>query len=111
MGIPRLVTVTIPSGGTTPTSPIVMGEATMLAFITPAALTSNTMTFTTAEGADDSVVPVYDSAGNQVSVTITTSRAYTLTGSEADALAPLGFIWPVLNAAEGAERTIYCWKK
>ena len=107
----RRMTVTIASGGTTPTDPIAFSDSTLLSFISPAALTSITMTFTTAESADGTYVPVYDSAGNQVSVTITTSRSYSITGSEADALAPLAFIKPVLNAAEGAERTFYFWKK
>jgi hypothetical protein len=99
------VTATIASGGTT-SEAIPLLDVAMAGFITPAALTGTAFTFTVCNTADGTFVALYDSEGNPVSVTVTTSRAYGLTGSEADALAPWPFAKIVSGSAEGGERSI-----
>lgn len=108
---PRAITVTIASGDTTPSDAVPLLDSTLLGFITPAALTSDTMTFTVCATADGTFVPLLDSADNTPTVTITTSSGYAITGSEADALAPWAYFKPSLNAAEAAERTFTFVKK
>lgn len=106
----RTISATIASGGTT-TDVIPLLGGVAAGIITPAALTSVTFTFTVCDTATGTFVPLYDSAGNLVSITVTTSRAYGITGAEADALAPWAFIKIVGNAAEAAARTIVVVKK
>lgn len=107
---PRVMTATIASGSTTST-PIPFLDGTIVGIITPAALTSVTFTFTVSDSNDGTFVTLMDSAGGQPSITVTTSRAYAITGSEADALAPWAYFKLVGNASEGAERSIKVLKK
>ena len=102
---PFTKSITIASGGTT-SEAIPTYHGTILGFRTPAALTSTAITFTGSATATGTFVPIYDSEGNQVSVTVTTSRGYTLSGSDADAILGHPFIKFVGGSAEGADRSI-----
>ena len=99
------VTATIASGATT-SDAISMLDSAMTGVISPAALTGTAFTFTACNAVDGTYVPVYDTEGNPVSITVTTSRAYGLSGSEADALAPWPFVKIVSGSAEGGDRSI-----
>lgn len=102
---PFTKSVTIASGGTT-SEALPTSVGTILGFRTPATLTSTAVTFTGCATATGTFVPVYDSEGNQVSVTVTTSRGYTLSGSDADAILGHPFIKMVFGSAEGGDRSI-----
>lgn len=97
---------TIASGQTTSGEIDLKGGA-MVGIITPSALTSTTMTFTASDKEGGTFVPVYDSEGNQINITVAASQAIALTGVDADALAPWSVIKLVGGSAEGADRTIY----
>ena len=103
---PISLVATIANGQTT-SGEIELRDYALAAIVTPAALTSTAITFTVSATKGGTYVPLYDSAGNQVSVTVTTSRAYGITGEEADALAAFNFIKLVGGSAEGAARDIY----
>ncbi len=107
---PRTISVTVASGGTNSTT-IPLLDSLTFGFITPAALTSGSLTFEVCDTNDGTFRTLTDSAGNVPSVTIATSTAYTLTGSEADAIAPWPYVQLVMAGAEGAERTFVIVKK
>lgn len=97
--------VTIASGATV-SNEIELRTYMLGGIITPAALTSTALTFQVSATKGGTYVPLYDSGGNQVSITVTTSRGYAITDSEADALAPWGFVKIVGGSAEGADRVL-----
>jgi len=99
------VTATIANAGTT-SDAIALLDRVIGGIITPAALTGTTLTFTVCNTADGTYVALYDSDNNQVSLTVTVSRAYGVTGPEADALAPWPFVKIVSGSAEGAARSL-----
>lgn len=102
---PETRTVSIASGGTT-SDMIPLGDYMLAGIITPSALTSTAITFTASDTKDGTFVAVYDSDGNQVSLTAAASRAIGLSGAEADALAPFQFVKVVCGTAEAAARTL-----
>jgi hypothetical protein len=102
---PETRTVTISSGGTT-SDAIGIGDYVLGAILTPAALTSTSLTFLAAEAQGGTYRAVYDSDGNQLTATLAASRAIALTGVEADAFAPFQWVKLVMGSAEAAERTL-----
>ena len=108
---PIVQNLTMASGARV-TEAIRIGDAVLVGFSTPAALTNTSFTFKVCTTKDGTFLDLYDSAGNIVSITVTTSRAYTLTANEADAIAPWGYLQfygAVQN--EAAARTIITTKK
>jgi len=97
------VIASIASGGTT-SQVIGLQGRTLLGIQTPAALTGTALTF---EGSHDgeTFVPLYDDAGTpaQISLTVTTSRGYSLDPSK---FAAWEYIKVVSGSAEGAARQI-----
>lgn len=102
---PRSYTVTIAASGTT-SDVIPVGDYVIAGVVTPAALTSTAITFTACGTKDGTFMPVYDSDGNQVSLTVAASRAVGLSSAEADAMAPWQWVKLVCGSTEAAARTI-----
>ena len=73
-------------------------------FITPAALTGSTFTFQVS--VDDITYNALYNASTQLSIAVTTSRAYGFTADQRSTLAPWRFIKIVSGSAEGGARTI-----
>ena len=73
-------------------------------FITPAALTGSTFTFTVSVD-DTTYYPLYN-ASTQLSIAVTTSKAYGFTADQRTTLSPWRFIKIVSGSAEGGARTI-----
>ena len=67
-----------------------VGDAVLVGFATPGTLTNTSFNFHVCTTKTGTFLPLYDSAGNIVAITVTTSRAYTLTANEADAIASFG---------------------
>ena len=106
----RTQTLTIAAGGTT-TPAFKFWDSMVVGFVTPATLTSTIVTFTVCSTADGTFVPLFDSASNEPSVTVTTSEGYAITGSEADALAPWAYFKMVFDQTEAVARDIIITKK
>lgn len=118
MGRPTSGTVTILNGGTTTSQGgdngagvIKMGPHTALQLHFPAAFTGATVTFTASRTVGGTYQPVRDSDGNVVSIPVTVSASFSLTGAEADAIAACDFIKIVSAGAEGGDRDIGFTKK
>ena len=107
---PRTMPATIPSGETT-TGVIALLDGVMVGIQTPGTMTSTAFTFKTSGSPAGDYEDLYDSEGNQVSVAIAATRSYTLTTSEADAIAPWPYAKVVGDQAEGAERELVIVKK
>lgn len=96
------LTATIASGQTT--SPEVdLGGSTLVGLFMPAAFTGTAITFTTAATTGGTFVAVYDSSGNAISATVSTSRYVALSPTT---FAGLRFIKLVSGSSEGGNRTI-----
>ena len=104
---PRLIEVTVANNGTT-SDVIDINDRTIAGIITPAALTSTAITFLVSDARDGTYVALKDSDNAAVSLTVTTSTAYGLSGVEADALSAFPFARLVCGSAEGGARTIKC---
>jgi hypothetical protein len=95
--------LTIASGGTT--SPALdlaaLGEQ-VVGIVTPATLTSTTITFTCC-ATGTTFVPLYDSTGTQVSVTVGTSRFIYLSPAIFAGVAQLKLVG---GSSEGGDRVI-----
>jgi len=102
---PVTQTANIASGGTT-SQALRLGGKMVVGLIMPAAFTGVAITFTVCDTVGGSYVPCYDSDNNAVSVTVAASRAYGLSGAEADALAPFPYVKLVSGSAEGAARAV-----
>jgi hypothetical protein len=102
---PESRSLTVSSGGTT-SAAFGVGDYTIAGVITPSALTSTAITFTASDTFGGTYAPVYDSDGNQVSLSAAASRAIGLSGAEADALAPFKWLKLVCGSAEAADRAI-----
>ena len=107
---PTALTVTIPNAGTK-SGVIHIRDYVLVGIITPAALTSVTITFEASDTPTGTFVAVFDSDGNQVSLVVAASQAIGLSAAEADALGPWEFVKVVTGAAEAAERTLKLVKK
>jgi hypothetical protein len=94
---PTSRTITVASGGTT-SAAFGVGDYIIAGLQTPSALTSTAITFTGSTEPSGTFVPVYDSDGNQVSLSVSTSRGVGLSGSESDAVAA----WPWLKLVCGS---------
>jgi hypothetical protein len=100
MGYRKPVTQTATIAITTVTSDVVrLGDGLVVGLMMPAAFTGTAISFKGADTPTATPLPIYDSDGNLVSVTVAVDRAYGLSGAEADALAPFPFIYLVSNAA------------
>jgi hypothetical protein len=73
-------------------------------FMTPATLTGTAFTFSVSVD-DSTYYPLYN-AGTQLSITVTTSRAYGFTADQRSTLAPWRFVKIVSGSAEGGARQI-----
>ena len=108
---PYVQTLTIAAASDTSDS-LPIRDAVLVGFKTPAALTTTSFTFEVCDTNDGTFLPLYDSAGNLVTVTVTVDRAYTLTANEADAIAPWGYMkFVAADGAEGTARSIVTTKK
>ncbi len=106
----RTQTVTIAAGGKKST-PFLFWDAMALSILTPDTLTSTELEFEGCDTFDGTYQTILDSGGNTPGITITTDTNYSVTGSEADAIAPYAFLKLVVDQAEGAERSITVTKK
>ena len=107
---PRTMPAVIANGTDTSTL-VALLDGLMVGIQTPATLTSTSFTFVVCGTPDGTFVPLFDSEGNQVSITVAGSRGYTLTTAEADAIAPWPFAKLVGDQNEAAERTLLVTKK
>ncbi len=98
---PNARTVTIANAGQT-SGALDVREATILGLITPAALTGTALTFNVSMDSG-TFVPLYDSTGTLVSLTVGTSRGFALDPST---FLPWRYVQVVSGTAEGAARTI-----
>lgn len=105
MSHPVTKTATIAASSTT-SNALRVGARAIAGLLIPSAFTGTAITFTASDKFDGTFVPVYDSDGNQVSATVTASRAVALSGAEADAFAPWEFVKLVSNATEGTAREV-----
>lgn len=96
----RSGTVTIANGATVSSAFDARGFAT-IGFATPAALTGTAITFQVSHD-NVTFVPLKTTANAAVSVTVTTSSAYTIPSE----VKPWRYIKLVSGSAEGAARTI-----
>lgn len=103
--VPQHMTLTIPASDDT-TNVLELRDYTSFGIITPATLTSTTLEFHVSDAKDGTFVPLYDSEGNQIIITVTTSRAYGLATGDADALACHQFAKLVGGSTEAAARDI-----
>jgi len=101
---PNVQTAVIANGGTT-SQALAMAYGTIIGIIMPGTITGTALSFTACDTKDGTFVPIYDTEGNQVTVTVAASRGYGLSGSDADALCAFPFIKLVMDA-QGAERSI-----
>jgi len=88
------------------TNVIELRDYTAFGIITPVTLTSTTLEVQVSDAKAGTFVPLYDSEGNQVIITVTTSRAYGLAVGDADALACHQFARLFGNQTEVAARDI-----
>jgi hypothetical protein len=98
---PRAMTRRIASGSDT-SAVVELLDGVLAGFSTPAALDTTSIKFEVCHVNDGTTfLPLYDSEGNEITLAVTTSRAYSIVGAEADALAP----WPYVQliAADGNE--------
>lgn len=104
MRFPRTITLTVENGQTT-SEAFRVGRRAIGAVRTPATLTSTTITFTSSGTEAGTYLPVY-ADGDQVSLSVSTSRHVALAGAEADAFSSVDWAKLVCGSAEGGERTI-----
>lgn len=98
-------TFTIASSGTTSEARRIKGSK-VFAFIF-GTMTGTTLTFTVSNSYDGTYVPLYDDAGNQISITVTDDACVGITSSAASmALASVEWVKVVSGSSEAAERTI-----
>ena len=102
---PVVQTASIASGAAT-SQALRMTGGPIIGILMPGTLTSTVLTFTACDTKTGTFLPVYDTEGNQVSVTVAASRAYGLSGSDADAIAAFSYIKLVLDQNEAAARSI-----
>lgn len=100
----KKIVASIASGGTT-SQAIGLPGLTLLGIQTPAALTGTALTFQVSHDGN-TWVPLYDDAATpaEISLTVTTSRAYSLDPSK---FAAWEWIKVVSGSAEAAARQIY----
>lgn len=103
MGIERdhdFQEIVIANGGTV-SEPAELSHYARGSFAIPAAFTGTTITFSVSRN-NSTYFNLYDEGNNQLSITVSTSRAYPIP--------PEAFDWPFLKltsgSAEGGERTI-----
>ena len=106
----RTVTLTVANGGTE-TEPLKFWDSMALSILTPGTLTSTILTFKGCPTNDGTFQTIKDSAGNTPTITIATDTNYSVTGSEADAIAPYAYIVLVVDQAEDAAREFVVTKK
>ncbi len=98
----------IAAGGTTSTA-IQLGNITpterIIGLIMPAAFTGTSLTFQVSND-DSTYVDLYDNAGTQVSVTVSTSRAVSFKADHASLLSGWNFIKIISGSTEATARTI-----
>lgn len=87
---------------------IYLGNSVVGAIKTPDAMTGDELSFLVAESDDEDFVPLYDSNGNKVTATISTSeaRGCSLSGAEADAFAVWAYCKVVSDETELAARAL-----
>jgi len=107
---PVTLTATIAAGGTE-SQELELRDYQNIGLSTPAVLTSTALTFKVSATKGGTKLPLYDSDNALVSLTVTTSRAYGVSGVEADALAPWPFVVVVCGSAEAAGAAIQVVKK
>ena len=99
------LTATVAAGGTE-SGELELRDYQSIGISTPAVLTSTAITCKVSAVKGGTKLPLYDSENNLVSLTVTTARAYGVTGAEADALAPWNFVSLVCGSAEAAGAAI-----
>lgn len=92
------------SESTTISTPLQIGDY-KLAGIQFGTMTGTAMTFQASSTVDGTYVPVYDSDGNAISITIASDTYVGITGASAAALAAVKFLKLVSGTAELADRT------
>ncbi len=98
----EVVTSVAIANGQTVSDAVDLGGLRPIALVTPAALTGTSFTFQSSVDGT-TFVPVYDSSGSQVSVTVSTSRFVVLSPTS---FAGVRHLKVVSGSAEGAARTI-----
>ncbi len=93
--------ITVATSATTSAAVSLIG-VTILGVITPSALTGTSLTFQVSSSAAGTYVPLYDSAGTQVSVTVAASRGYYL---DPAIFAGWRYVKLVSGSSEAADRT------
>ena len=106
----RRQTVTIPSGDTD-SEVIKLLDGVLMGIITPALLTSTSMTVKVCDTPAGTFLDLVDSEGNTPTLTVTTSTAYGLVGTEIDAVAPWPYAKLVGGSSEAADRDIVVCSK
>jgi hypothetical protein len=101
---PSVQTAVIANGGTTSQALRMMGV--IAGIMTPATLTSTSMSFLGGNSRDGAFNTIYDSNNNAISADVAGSRSVAMSGSEADAIAAFPFIKLVMGSTEGGEREI-----
>jgi hypothetical protein len=81
-------------------------DGVLIGFITPSAMDSTAVTFLVCDTFGGTYVELYDSNGNTPTLTsLTVDTAYSITGSELDALSVWPFFKFKMGTTETAERT------
>ena len=96
------ITTTIAATSTT-SAAIDLGGASIAAIIFPAAFTGTTITFTVCDTASGTFVPLYDSSGSIVTVSVTVSAAVGFLITD---FAAFRYVKIVSGSAEASERTL-----
>jgi hypothetical protein len=98
-----VLTATIANGATVSDEMDLTSGRSLVAIQTPAALTGTALTFTACSTSGGTFVPVYDTSGNAVSVTVSTSRYIPLTPAS---FVGIRYLKVVSGSAEAAARSI-----
>jgi hypothetical protein len=106
-GAPLCITSVVIANGQTKSAAVDLQGTNLIRINTPAQLTGSTLTFEVS--ADNSTfVPLYDSAGTAISVSMGTSRSIVV---PATSFIGIRYLKLVSGSAEGAERTFSLMSK
>lgn len=83
-----------------------VGLRRVVGFYIPAGFDGTTLTFTACATKDGTFLPVYDDAGNALSITVAHTRYVVATATKAAALAGLPFIKIVSGSAQSPAMAI-----
>lgn len=100
-------TLTIPSGGTTTSGNVDLGDKPLVALLIPASWDGGNLTITASDTAGGTYGPVYDSTGSQITITVGgAARVVALVGTQLQAMASLRYVKLVAASAVAADRSV-----